>query len=191
MIYEVDYWERELERVAADLERRKDQRSWRRSSYAALEKLVMVGFYSVRKLIESNWVHHRLKKEKVSLTAYPLLKNTLLHWMFWPEIDEHFDLGSPLKRKQPLEFVYNQIIHSFVFTPAFRARRLSGVYFCSYDRRDHVYHADISELVRVLRKTAKARPGAIFRFGPEQNRFDERPAKNGARAANTGDAADT
>lgn len=173
MIHEARYWERDLARIASELERRQEQRVWRKGSYAALERLIMLGFYSTRKLIEAHWADPKLKSEQVHLTTYPSL-NKEMDWRWWPEVDEYFDLSHPSPRKQPLEFVCNQIIHSFVFTPAFRARQLSGIYFCSYERRDPVNRVELSEMVRVLRRTARGQPrlgGA--RFGPENNRFDE------------------
>jgi hypothetical protein len=54
MIYESHYWKDELQAIAKKLRRRRAQRRWSESSFANLEKEVMVGFYSVRKLYEAS-----------------------------------------------------------------------------------------------------------------------------------------
>src|SRR5205823_11190552 len=98
-------------------------------------------FYIARKLIESEWVDRRMKTAPVAVTAFPCRNPRMYRWS-WQDVEENYDLTKPLTQKQPLAFVCNQIVHSFVFTPAFRRKHLAGLYFCSYKRRDHVYRAD-------------------------------------------------
>ncbi len=172
MINEQQYWKRDVARVADDLQKSEAQRYWRKASYAKLEKLLMLGFYSTRKLIESGWVDRRLKHEAVRATAFPCRNRRMYHGSY-QHVDERYDLTRPSARTPPLEFVCNQIVHSFIFTPAFQNKRLAALYFCSYEKRDHVFRVEIAELVRVLQKTSKSRHHIFLRFSAEVNRFDE------------------
>jgi hypothetical protein len=91
----------------------------------------------------------------------------------YQHVEEHYDLNKPSSRTPPLEFVCNQIIHSFIFTPAFKKKTLVALYFCSYEKRDLVFRVEIAELVRVLEKTSRSRHHILLRFSAEVNRFDE------------------
>ncbi|MCS6725760.1 hypothetical protein, partial [Proteus mirabilis] len=53
MIYDSVYWKDELIKLADKLEMRVIQRRWWDKSYYTLEKEIFLGFYSIRKLIES------------------------------------------------------------------------------------------------------------------------------------------
>ena len=53
MIFETNYWRLELERLARRLKRHMTQSRWLASSDASVEKSVMLGFYSIRKLLEA------------------------------------------------------------------------------------------------------------------------------------------
>ena len=56
MIWESAYWKEELLRQAEDLKKRSTQTKWSERSLARLEKTIMIGFYSIRKLIEAKKV---------------------------------------------------------------------------------------------------------------------------------------
>jgi hypothetical protein len=132
----------------------------------------MLGFYSTRKLIESEWVDRQLKDEHVEAIAFPC-RNLRMYHGSYHHVEERYDLTRPSRRTPPLKFVCNQIIHSFIFTPAFLTNRLTALYFTSYEKRDHVFRVDIDELVRILQKTARSRHHVLLRFSAEINRFDE------------------
>ena len=172
MINEPQYWKRDVARIAAELTRCRTQRYWREGSYAKLEKLLMLGFYSTRKLVESEWVDRNLKREPVEAIAFPC-RNRRMYRASHHDVEEKYDLAQPSRRRPPLEFVCNQIIHSFIFTPAFQQKRLVALYFCSYERRELVFRVDLQELIRVLEKAAKSRHHVMLRFSAEVNRFDE------------------
>ncbi|MEK6263081.1 MAG: hypothetical protein AABP62_31255 [Planctomycetota bacterium] len=167
-------WKQQLKRTAAELDRRRSQVFWRASSYASLEQTVMFGFYAVRKLIEGGWVDHRLRDTLVPVTSFPALPRPVMHRFAYPTVDQHFDLSRPQQQQLTLKKVCDQIIHSFVFTPAFAANRLVAIYFSSYKCRNKVHRAEITELAKVWRATAASRYVLLLHSGPEFNRYDER-----------------
>ncbi len=172
MINEPAYWKRDIARIAAELQRCTAQRVWREGSYAKFEKLLMLGFYSTRKLIESEWVDRRLRKEPVQTTAFPCRKLRMYRGTYY-HVDEAYDLSRPSLRTPPLEFVCNQVVHSFIFTPAFARKRLTALYCCSYEKCAHVFRFELAELVRVLHKASQSRHHLLLRFATDVNRYEE------------------
>jgi hypothetical protein len=172
MINEPAYWKRGVAQIASELAKCQTQRRWREGSYAKLEKLLMLGFYSVRKLIESQWVDLQMKHESVVAIAFPCRKIHVYRGSH-QDVAEVYNLKAPSPRRLPLEFICNQIVHSFVFTPAFCQHRLVALYFCSFEKRSNVLRVEIAELIRVLRKASTSRHHVFLRFSAEVNRLDE------------------
>ena len=72
MISEPKWWRQDLLRVGRRLEGRYRQRRWVGRSLQAFEKEIFLGFFIVRKLIESRKVAEGLTHRNVPVTAYSL-----------------------------------------------------------------------------------------------------------------------
>jgi hypothetical protein len=118
MIWEPSLWKSDLLRKARDLRIRKTQTRWPEASLANLEKSLMVGFYSVRKLIEADKVATSIKRETIALIEYPATgkKVTKLNWH---RVEELYDLNKPKTVTRNALFICNQFVHSFVFLTVF------------------------------------------------------------------------
>jgi hypothetical protein len=170
MIWQSFYWRRELRRSAKTLRQRITQRRWPEASTADIERVIMIGFYSVRKLAEAWKLPRELRQRKISVTEFPCI-HAVRSPLFWPDVEESYDLSRGRVREQPLDFLWNQFIHSFVFVPCLNASTsgFDGVFVSSSDRRKQaVWYVEASAIIKLFEDIA-AKPDRGFKFGPKKN----------------------
>jgi hypothetical protein len=176
MIAESYYWKRELLRVAARLRRRLTQRRWADASLSAVEMDLMVGFYAIRKLAEAKKISDEIVKLSVALRAYPAFGKPV-HRGNAHKIDELYDLNAPRRLHRRLAFVWNQVIHSYIFTPLLAENRgLDGVLFCS-DRERHtfLYELGVADIITLFEKVGSNVPASIHSvFNPKTREWEVR-----------------
>src|SRR3990167_2805901 len=71
MIQESSYWKNDLLKLACRLERRLIQERWGEKNFYTVEKEIFIGFYSVRKLIESKRVPDHISGKKYNIHEVP------------------------------------------------------------------------------------------------------------------------
>lgn len=159
MIYESRFWKADLLKISAQLKRRRRQTRWTDASFARLEKEIMLGAYAVRKLREARKLSDRFRNRQVKLHVCHSNGSEVDHFNRI-DIDELYDLASPVEHVSTLDFVMNQIIHSSVFTPGFnRQQRLSALYFASREKKDRCcYVLKIDELATIFREVGDDYP---------------------------------
>jgi hypothetical protein len=172
MIFNTRYWKDELKRLAKALRRHAKQRRWVAASDASVEKCVMVGFYAIRKMLES--FHPALKAPaSVRVTAFPR-NSTKLSPISWPEVGEAFDLTKPCRETLKLKVACNQVIRSHFFSLWLGPdRTLRGVFLCS-DRlkAQKVYRLDLDTIVALFDGIVDSRltAASLAHFYPDNNR---------------------
>ncbi|MCG9661031.1 hypothetical protein, partial [Vibrio mediterranei] len=136
MIHISKYWKDDLLKLADKLTMRLVQKRWGEKNFYTLEKELFLGFYSVRKLIESRKISDSVKNKnykvrKIEFSGEPerLMPNS---------VDSDYDLVgytevSTLNTIQ----ICNQFIHSYHFVPFFpTGSNLIGFFVCSdFDRK--------------------------------------------------------
>lgn len=104
------YWKAQIRRKAMSLERRRLGRRWPSRSIDFFERELMIGFFCVRKLIESKKLTDACTKHTICALKYPLKgKITGLH--DFVEFDHLYDLSLGDKCNFNVEFVANLLIH--------------------------------------------------------------------------------
>ena len=168
MIFNSDPWKRELKRIAHTLGKYQGQRRWSDASYARFEQSVMVGCYIVRRIAES-FQPMIVAQTSIPLLAFPATKESYRLW--WPVVAEHFDLSKSRRVNQSLKFIYDQMIHTYVFSPWFdENHKLAGVFFSSDREKDEcVFRLGIDELIQVFENIATIKGKFQLRFGPDRN----------------------
>ena len=171
MIFNTYYWQRELERLALILRRHMAQRRWVAASDASVEKSVMLGFYALRKMLESfnpavNCPNH------IKLTTFPRGPGKLSPIVF-PAVSDAFVLTKPRITSMAILDVCNEIIHSHFFSlwvDPFQA--LQGVFFASDRKKDErVCRLDVQKIVELFEGVARSRaPVSLSHFVQENNR---------------------
>jgi len=135
VIWESGYWKENLLRQSLMLRKKQQQRRWTERSFALLEQVVMLGFYSIRKLAEANKISHEIVNLPVPLVAFPW-KGKAVTRMNLHRFTELYDMGSARPVKRDLLFLCHQVVHSYIFSPLFEEKYLAGVFFTS-DRHRH------------------------------------------------------
>ncbi len=162
MIWESSYWKEELFRYARRIKRRQTLKKWTERTTAGLEKDLMVGFYSIRKLIEAHKVSDEIRDRDLRLEGYPWTESPVT-FMNWHKIDQKYNLQRPITLRKSVISIANQLIHSFVFMPCFdEAGRLVSLLFNSdRTRRQHLYSVAIDDVVALFEEVAGNDPASM------------------------------
>ena len=159
MIWESTPWKISLIHLSEVVTDKIEQVRWYESSFAKLEQTVMLGFYSVRKLIESKKLSDDAMYSDVQLLTWKA-KGRDINLFNWHQIDRLYDLRKATKQTRKLQFVANQIIHSFVFHPIMRdEKRVKGIAFNSDRTKDtELYYLDLSQIAEIFRIVGRDNP---------------------------------
>jgi len=153
MIWESHFWKEDLVRLTRQLQKRRKQRRWPERSLAKLEKEVFVGFYGIRKLLEARKLSERLIKKRIAAEAFRFTgarQITIFNWN--SKFADAYDFENAAKISMSLEFLCNQVIHSYVFKEVFdEDGALSGIFICSdRERNEKLYYVSLAELIKVF-----------------------------------------
>lgn len=160
MIHDSSYWKDDLLKLAQRLERRILQTRWGDKNFYTLENEIFVGFFLVRKLIESKKVSrsvakkaHRLKE--FGYTGDPLSLVTHMR-------ESEYDLSTGTNTSMSVHDLCNQFIHSHHFVPFFVTGRVIGFFFCSDRRRTSgIYLITLLEVVEIYRAVGSNQPSSM------------------------------
>lgn len=168
MIWTSAFWKEELFRHAGRIRRRQTLKRWSDRSAAGLEKDLMIGFYSIRKLIEAHTVSDEIRDRPLHLFAYRWT-GSVVTFMDWDEIDKKYDLDHLVHVTKPVSWVAGQMIHSFAFLPSFdQEGRLDAVLFNSdRTRRKHLYGLPVDEIISLFEEVGANDPASM------QGQFNE------------------
>jgi hypothetical protein len=135
MIFESAYWKDDLLRRSSLLRRYMTQKRWSGASFAKLEQTVMIGFYSIRKLVEATKLTNALSGASVSIYCYPS-KGKAVTRLNRTKVDELYDLDAPRKQNLALVDLCHQFVHSYIFTPVLdESGGLSAIWIASDRQR--------------------------------------------------------
>ena len=118
MIYEDSCWKNELEVLSKKLEMRLIQKRWTKKSFFSLEKEIFLGFFIIRKLVESNHVEKNVLIKKYSVYEYFLNANVVI---------EEVEINKCKKQNLDIKMLSNQFIHSKAFFPYIHKGRLIAI----------------------------------------------------------------
>ncbi len=122
MIWNSEPWRRQLLAISAQLEKRRTQRRWPDASLAQLEMDVMLGAYSVRKLLDvQTALTHAVRDRLVTVNAIPARNDPRgigPDVMNWDQLERWFPLETVRPATLTVRGLCNQVIHSWVFIPS-------------------------------------------------------------------------
>ena len=173
MIYESRYWKDDLLEAASDLRRRRKQKRWSEASLARLEQRIMLGFYGVRKLRDARKIVDRLRHRPVPLDEFPPT-GRIIDTYNRIDLAEIYDMVTSNATEKPLEFVCNQIIHSYIFTPAFNVEGfLEDLFFASDRQKDFgMFRVKIDEIISIFEEVGNSYPSHIYARRGRSGRMD-------------------
>ncbi len=162
MIYESHYWKDDLLKQAQVLTRRRHQRRWPESSFAHVEQSVMLGFYSIRKLLEAGKLSDDVANQSVRIAAHSWKGKAVTRLnrsQYW----ELYDLEHARTVTRDLTFLCNQMVHSYIFLTSFdESNRFNGILVTS-DRERHelLYFLRVQQIVELFEQVGKDYPNTI------------------------------
>jgi hypothetical protein len=151
MISNSSYWKDDLLKNAHGLRKRAKQKRWADASFVRVEQAIMLGFYSIRKLVESKLLSDTIASQTIELTAYSW-KGKAITRVNSLGFDKLYDLDNGVTVTKDLLFVCHQMVHSYIFlTPLNENGSLDGVIFSS-DRERHtaLYFLDINRIITLF-----------------------------------------
>lgn len=168
------FWKKSLLRQSATLRQRVRQKRWTDNTFASVEQTVMVGFYSIRKLIEARNLSDSIRKQNLKIITY--------HWKGDPVTrlnrffaDELYDLRKPKAVEKDLLFLCHQVVHSYFFEPSFNKKsHLNGVFVSSDRERNRVvYFLGIRQIINLFEQVGNdCVTKTSFIYNPKMQDYD-------------------
>ena len=159
MIWESQYWKDDLLKSAKVLRRKTAQTRWPEASFVLVEKTIMLGFYSIRKLLEAKKLSTSFASIRIPARLYPSKGGTIT-LLNWHHIDRFFDLDNPQTAQLKVPDLANQVIHSFIFIPASDAAGgLSAIQVASDRQKTKgLFEIPIDQVIHVFEKAGNDYP---------------------------------
>ena len=156
MISESFYWKSDLLRQAQILVKRMKQKRWPDASFARCEQTIMLGFYSIRKLMESTLLTDRTSKLSVPLCSYSPTGRAV-HLMDKDRLGKLYDFDKRKKQTISLTSLCNQVIHSYIFTLLFNEDGyFAGILVASDRQRSKgLLEASIDRIIDIFETVGK------------------------------------
>ena len=173
MIGESSLWKEDLLKIARRIDSLKNKKRYVERTVFNLEKDLFFAFYAIRKLIEAKKLSEEVLRTKINVNIFPTKgKNVTL--LNWHKLEDLFDFD---KRKQgsfKIEFLCNQVIHSYIFVLGHNENnRIEFVYLCSdYERNKNFYELRLEDTTKVLSTVANDNPlSGRFTFDEKNKDF--------------------
>lgn len=162
MIFESYYWKRDLLKLSRKLIKRKSLKIWNNADLAEFEKEIMFGFYAIRKLAESRKLSDATRFTKLTGRKIPN-NGKVVHLMNNHRYTDFYNFDQIKANKFDLQFLSNQIVHSYVFSPYFsevdESDMLFGIHFNSdKNRNEWLYEISIDIIIDLFKKVGNDYP---------------------------------
>jgi hypothetical protein len=174
MIWESWCWRTDQKKFADSLRKRQKQKRWPDRSLARCEQTIMVGFFSVRKLIESRKLSRDFADRQVKATAYPT-KGKHVHLLnVRRDVDELFNLDAPKQTTMKIEDLANQLIHSYIFYLSMEVEgQLNGILVASDRiRNKELLQVSSLDVIKIFELAAKGEGDKAISMNYDDKRQD-------------------
>lgn len=165
MIHESKYWKQPLLRTASWLSSvRLQETEISERVLARVEREIFVGFYAIRKLLETFKVSPSTKALQFDIQAFHAKSGSKVDYLNTAEIDNFFELKNPIQEQKDIGFLCNQIIHSYVFLISIREDGgLEGFFVASDTMRSRkVYFVEIVQVIDAFRQVGSDYPRGMI-----------------------------
>jgi len=111
----------------------------------------MIGFYSIRKLIEAKKLSGSTIARRVPITTYPA-RGKPIHLLNWDEVAKLYDLENGNPAEIDLLSLCHQFVHSYVFVPELEGDGLRGFFIASDRQRyESVQFIDVDAVISLFK----------------------------------------
>lgn len=164
MIHDSKHWKQPLLRTASLLSslRFKETETTERA-LARVEREIFVGFYAIRKLLETFKVSSSTKELQLDIQAFHAKSGSKVDYLNTADIDKFFELKNPIQEQKDIGFLCNQIIHSYVFLISIgEDGGLEGFFVASDTMRSKkIYFVEIVQVIDAFRQVGSDYPRSI------------------------------
>lgn len=172
MIWDSCYWKEPLLDSAKYLRSVRITERTTERSLVRIEKEILMGFYSVRKLLDTFKVSDSSKKLKYELIWHNNIKR--VSYLNWHHVDELYDLKTRNSETRGVRFICDKFIHSYIFLPVDYKSKLKGFYVTT-DRlkNQKCYFVSTDIVVSIFRTIGRDYPANFKQWvNPTTNEID-------------------
>lgn len=158
------YWKEDLLKHARTLQPVKKPLRWSEKLVVNFEKDLIISFFIIRKLFETNKISKKSHSYKVKVFYYKGNGKKITNRNHW-DIDRVYNLKKEHKAQKGIIFIANQLIHSctiFAYRKSQKDRNWDGVYACSdFERNKTIYRIRVAEIIKIFQLVGKDYPSKI------------------------------
>lgn len=171
MIYESRFWKNDLLKQTNSLRSRLTQKRWTETSLARLEQTVMLGFYSIRKLIEARKLSDSVENQLIDTNLYSWRGKEVTRFNR-DRVDELYNFDTVQSVTKDLMFFCNQFVHSYVFIIAFDENNYVDGIFVSSDRERNkaLYFIEVRKIIDLFEQVGNDYPRSVYMISDDRLR---------------------
>ncbi len=171
MIWESSHWKEPLLKSATWLRRVRFSENTSERTIVKIEKEIFIGFYSIRKLLETVKVTDSTKRKKYELEWNPNIEKP--NHLNWHKIDRLYNLSQRNTENRDIGFICNLFIHSYVFILS-GEDKLDGIYVTSDKfKNKKLYFVSLDNILSIYRLVGHDYPSSsVFTKNLETGEFE-------------------
>ncbi|GAS81161.1 hypothetical protein [Paenibacillus amylolyticus] len=150
MIWESSYWKEDLLKLSDKINKVYLSTAYDDDMLVEFEKDIMIVMYSVRKLVEAKKLSANTEQIQLQVKSFRNRKNVTR--LNWHRIQELYDLDLTSNESIKASYLYNQIIHSYIFLVSLNEEGIvEGFYFTSdRTRNQKLFYIALRQLDRYI-----------------------------------------
>ena len=152
MIYESYYWKQPLLEKAIKFKEYQNLTDIDEETYVKIEKDIFIGFYSIRKLLDTETkVTDNLKNEKHKISWFKHVGDNVT-WRNNHKLEQLYCMKESHSEERDLWFIASRIIHSFIFNLLINENGgFNGILFTSdTDKNKKLYELSVSQIITLF-----------------------------------------
>ncbi len=150
MITESSYWKKPLLESALRFKEYSESNFFEEEKSVQIEKDIFIGFYSIRKLMDTVKIKDSTKEMKFQIQWSPNIKQ--VDYINNHFIDKLYNLKQINQETRTLKFICDQIVHSYIFMPAENEKsQLIGFFFTSdREKNKKIFYISIQDVINIF-----------------------------------------
>lgn len=152
MIYESYYWKQPLLEMALNFKEYQYLTNIDEETYIKIEKNIFIGFYSIRKLLETETkITDNLKNGKHKISCFKHVGDNVT-WRNNHKLEELYCMKKSNSEERDLWFISSRIVHSFIFNLRINENGgFKSILFTSdTDKNKKLYELSVSQIIALF-----------------------------------------
>ncbi len=165
------YWKQDLILFSKYLEKKKHFNYWSEKQQVNFEKRIIIHFFMIRKLIESNKVTKSITNKLYPIRKYK--KSYLnLNYLNSSDLEKQFNVDIEINDFKNITFIANQLIHSLVIFGLRKGKKWNSVIMTSdFERKKWLYRIECETISLIMKEIGTNFPKK-FNYRYDENKED-------------------